>query len=735
MRVRFAQFSAAALFAAPLLMTVVSLEAPVNAQGSTGLIKESVNEAHLRTLPGNTRPETRTHTDLGRVEDDTSLEHMLLQLQRPGERASALAQYIDAAHDSSSPYYHKWLSAAEIGETYGPSGQDIATITAWLHSHGFTVNGVSASRMQIDFSGTARQVRETFHTEIHALESGGVTHIANMSDPQIPAALAPAVAGVVSLHSFRPRTMVRKRSDYTFTLQGQTYRTLVPADLATIYNLTPLFALGLTGKGQTIAVLEDTDLYASSDWTTFRNAFGLSQYSSGSLSTVHPAPASGKNNCAAPGVARGASAGDDGEAILDAEWASAAAPGASIEVAACASTQTTFGGFIALQNLLSRATPPAIVSVSYGECEAENGATANQAINSLYQQAVAQGISIFVAAGDEAAASCDAGASYATHGIGVSAYASTPYNVAVGGTDFSDVLDGTSGNYWSATNTSTYGSAKSYIPEIPWNDSCASSLLAGYYGYAVGYGSSGFCNSRLAAQGGYLGVIGGGGGPSGCAAGTPSSAGIVGGTCSGYAKPSWQAGPKGIASDGVRDIPDVSLFAADGVWGHFYAYCWSNVRSGGARCSGAPGSWSGAGGTSFASPVMAGIQALVNQSTGSPQGNPNYIYYRLASNPNYTCNSAGGDTGNCIFHNLSRGDIAVNCLGTADCFGSSTGRTRGGPGGGPGGPPGFSGAQGALSTSTTVYSPAYAAATGWNFAVGNGSVNAYNLVTLWSHGN
>ena len=137
----------------------------------------------------------------------------------------------------------------------------------------------------------------------------------------------------------------------------------MPGDLATIYNLTPLFAAGYTGTGQTIAVVEDTDLYSSTDWTTFRSTFGLSSYTSGSLTTVHPAPASGSNNCADPGVPSG---GDDGEAILDAEWASAAAPSAAIQVAACADTRTTFGGLIALQNMTNSATPPQIVSISYG---------------------------------------------------------------------------------------------------------------------------------------------------------------------------------------------------------------------------------------------------------------------------------------------------------------------------------------------------------------------------------
>ena len=721
-RVRLSSFLAAAVGMAAVSAPGFLAAAPAETPGGRPLIAERVNDRRLKTLEGNTRPEARTHTDRARVSDELALDHMILQLRRSAGQEAALASYIDALHDAASPHFHKWLSAAQIAQDYGPPEADVAAITSWLQSHGFAVHGVSASRMQIDFSGTSGQVREAFHTEIHALEAGGKRHIANMSDPLIPAALAPAVAGIVSLHDFRPRAMARKRPAYTFTSQGFQNQAVVPADLATIYNLNPLFAKGLTGKGQTIAVLEDSDLYNEADWTTFRSTFGLSQYTSGSLTTVHPAPVSGANNCIDPGVVVGALAGDDGEAALDAQWASAAAPDAAIVVASCADSQTTFGGYFAFQNLLDSAQPPGVVSVSYGDCEADNGAAANLAIAALYQQAAAQGVSVFAAAGDEGAASCDGGLTTATHGIAVSAFASTPNNVAVGGTDFSDTLDGTVLDYWSNANSSTYGSATRYVPEIPWNDSCASSLTASYWGYDTGYGPNGFCNSTAAQANGFVVVAGGSGGPSGCATGSPALIDVVGGSCQGYAKPSWQAGVAGIVNDGVRDLPDVAMFAADGIWGHFYVYCWSNIRAGGAACSGTPANWAGAGGTSFAAPIMAGIQALVNQKTGSLQGNPNYVYYALAAVPGYTCDSSGGDTGNCIFHTVSRGDIAMNCLGENGCFGASTSSSgRGKP----------AKVQGALSTSSTAYAPAYAATPGWNFAAGNGSVNAYNLVTFW----
>ena len=207
----------------------------------------------------------------------------------------------------------------------------------------------------------------------------------------------------------------------------------------------------------------------------------------------------------------------------------------------------------------------------------------------------------------------------------------------------------------------------------------------------------------------YTNTIGGSGGPSGCATGSPTTTGVVGGSCKGYAKPSWQTNSNG---DSVRDIPDVSLFAADGLWGHYYVMCFSDTRNGGARCTGAPSTWAGAGGTSFASPIMAGIQALVNQNHGK-QGNPAPEYYTLAT-----------EYGASIFNSVTEGDNMVNCSGTVNCFGATTSTSGRGH-------RSTSSADGALSTSGTSLAPAYNAGAGWNFATGLGSVNAFNLVNNW----
>jgi len=702
------------------------------------LVTSPVVATQTVTLAGNLRPEANAQNDRGAVADGLKLNHMLLQLKRPEDRQTALNERIQAMHEPSNPAFHHWLTAKEYGEEYGPNPADIAAVTKWLKENSLQVNRVSDSGMVIDFSGTAAQVNSAFKAQMHTLDVAGVKHLSNMQNPQIPAALANVVIGISSLNDFRPkpankgissaridgaskavvaRTVAANgvKSDYTADSATQL---VVPDDLHTIYNFELVYKNGITGKGQTVVVIEDTDVYSTGDWYTFRGVFGLAKYAKGTFTQVHP------GGCTDPGDV----IGNDGEAILDAEYASAAAPNAAIVLASCADSETTFGGLIALQTLIDQDLPPSIVSISYGECEAGLGQAGNASFNEAYEQAAAEGVSVFVSSGDEGAASCDAGGDFAMTGITTSGFATTPYNVAVGGTDFSDTYSGTVSQYWKKNNNATFGSAKSYIPEIPWNDSCASTLITNVEGYNVPYGANGFCNSPLAEEY-FETVVSGSGGPSNCAYGHP----VIfrphpenGGTCEGYAKPNYQAGAFGNPKDGVRDIPDVSLFAANGVWGHYYAFCYSQpaAGTGGTPCTGDPVNWSGAGGTSFAAPIVAGIQALVNQSTGTPQGNPNYVYYALAKQEyggtgNNSCNSslgAGADS-SCTFYDVTQGDNDVNCIWynyeSYNCYRPS-------------------GNFGALSVSGTEYEKAYNSKQGWDFATGIGTLNVNNLVTNWN---
>jgi subtilase family serine protease len=704
-----------AIFGAALAVFALAASMASAQTPARPLIDTAIDENDLVPLEGNTRPEATPFNDRGPVADSLPLEHLFLQLRRPAEREAALDQYIDGLTDPASPNYHRWLSASQVGTLYGPAPQDVATVTHWLAAHGFTVNLVYPNGMTIDFSGTAGQVREAFHTSIHNIEIDGESHIANMSDPQIPAALAPAVVGPVSLHDFHGKPAGHILPNFTVGscgLDGSTLSStcyfVTPQDLETIYDFRPVYSGGNRGKGQTIALIEDSDIYSRNDWTKFRQLFGLSGYA-GTLTQTHPAPNGGGSNCSDPGAN-----GDDFEATLDTEYASAAAPAASIEVASCADGHNgTWGLTIALQNVVNAATTPQIVNVSYIYCEASAGASNNAAYYDAFQQAASEGISAFVSAGDEGAATCDYGADYAHYGINANGLATTPYAVAVGGTDFGDVYHHEIGSYWNSGNGSSYGSARSYVPEIPWNNSCASQLIAQFVtGSAVTYGSSGFCNSSRGKDY-FLTTLAGSGGPSSC--GTMQD-----GNCEPYPKPSWQK-ILGNPADGARDTPDMALFAAGAPWGHAYIVCISDPKQDfGDPCTQFPGGWVYGYGTSFAAPVMAGIQALVNDAVGSRQGNPNPTLYKLANTEyggkgNSNCNATLGKaaSSSCVFYDITEGDMDVPCAkATPDCYTPS-------------------GTYGVLSTSDSAYQPAYRAGTGWDFATGIGSINVANLVKNW----
>jgi len=711
----------AALFSVPIL-----LGAPNAFGASSPVIVNPVDESHRTVLPGNTPPTVLPQFDRGPVADSLQLDGIQLQLRLSPAQEAAAEALADQLQQPGSPQFHQWLTPDQYADQFGVAPDDIAAISTWLQSHGFTVHAASPSRMTIEFSGNASQVREAFGTEIHTLNVNGELHIANVRDPSIPAALAPAIEGIVSLNDFRPHRMVVPKPQYTFPLGGAPFFGVVPADIAKIYNFNPLFARGITGQGQTIALVNDSDVYNANDWVTFRTTFGLNGYGGGSLTTVHP------GGCADPGVNVN---GDDGEAALDVEWASAAAPSADLLLATCASTTSTFGGLIAIQRLVNQNKVPPIISYSYGQCEVQNGAALNAAYKAVYLRAVLEGVSVFVAAGDWGAATCDLGTpGPAQSGVSVNGFASTAYNVAVGGTDFGDTVTGTNADYWSPANGATYGSALSYVPEIPWNDTCASTLLSSALGYATPYGANGFCASTIGSL--FLQPVAGGGGPSNCAIGasdlgfippSPSYMGPVptpsNGTCRGWEKPRWQQ-VLGNPNDGVRDLPDVSLFAGNGLWSHAYVFCNSDPATG-LPCVGAPSNWALAGGSSFATPIMAGMQALVNQVWHDRQGNPAPNYYALAREEygmrsNNACASfvAGGPASTCTFHDVTAGDNDVDCTGPYDCFNPAQALA------------------GVLSLSDGSYRPAFTAGVGWDFSTGIGTVNAANLVRnpIWSNG-
>jgi subtilase family serine protease len=769
-------------------------------------ITGQINESQLVTLKGNTHPLANSKNDRGRVSSDLPMTDLVLVLSRDAAQQAAFEKFVASQYDATSPNFHQWLQPEEIGAKFGPSQTDIATISNWLTGHGFSVDEVSKDRMTIRFSGTAGQVENAFHTEIHNLEVKGVQHIGNMSDPQIPAAMAPVVMGVKALHNFFPRPLHRMGSKVmrdsttgkwkrvasaagttrsvralfeTTDQYGDLIEDVGPYDFATIYNVLPLWnsTTPIDGTGQTIAIAGTSDINPA-DVAAFRADFGLPT----NLPANIPQQIKGANGldpgeCTTTAATATCTIDDLIENSLDVEWSGSIAKNAQIILVTSGSKSATDDTvYDSASYVVSNKTAP-ILNVSYGECEWFEGTAGNVSYYNLWQSAASEGIAVFVAAGDSDSASCDDGMDTslpyaAEYGLSVSGLASTPYNTAVGGTDlyWCPITDSSctspAAQYWNTSNSATtLANAKGYVPEVPWNDTCA-----GTFGFqetqeiASGIGVSGVNDAELgcnfAANLNYereayyyygadylsplVDIVGGSGGASGCVvSNTTTGVCATGSTTTGtgnssialynngWVKPSWQTGVPGIPSDGVRDIPDVSFFASDGFLGSAYLIC---VSEGGYSCTYSNKSEPFAqevGGTSVATPAMAGVMALINQKFGAAQGLPNMELYTLAAkqaaSPGYSACSAESVTtsSSCYFNDIDAGSFTPSYNNAVPCD---------------------YGAFGYLSPNCAVVhsgdgvgiidpsagTPGYNAGTGYDLATGLGSLNVANVVNNWT---
>lgn len=504
----FHQFSFQRLLIQAIVLAVCFAPAASRAQQGEpqpesvpSLIKQPVNDAQRVVLKGNVHPLARRENDIGLAPDSLPVARMLLVLKRSPEQEATLAGLLVRQQEKSSSDYHHWLTPQQFGQEFGPSDSDLQSVTDWLNSQGFEINRVSNGRAAIEFSGSAGLVRQVFRTEIHQYTVSGKDYWANSLDPQIPAALGPAVAGIASLNNFPRKPLNRpaglfSRSKKTgeisplytivcpqgYTCSAPAFYALGPTDFATIYNVLPLWNAGTDGTGQTIAIVSDSNINPQ-DVANFRSMFGLS-----------PRPV----NVIIDGPDPGIIPGPETEADADTEWAGAIAKNATIDLVVSEDTEATAGVDLSALYIVDNNLAP-VLSESYGFCESALGTAGNAFENAMWEQAAAEGITVLVASGDQESATCDNTGfeNAAKNGLAVSGMASTPFNVAVGGTDF-----GNPSSYFNSTSSSTtQNSAKSYVPEITWNDSCARS------GLTTG------CSTLSSG----LDLVAGGGGASNCA--------------------------------------------------------------------------------------------------------------------------------------------------------------------------------------------------------------------------
>jgi large repetitive protein len=640
-----------------------------------GLITQPVDNSARTTIRDSTHSRARSTAAAGAIDGGVAMRRMLLVLGAGPAKEQHARTLVDSQHTPGSATYHQWLTPAQYGQQFGPAAQDIQQVTNWLAGQGFTVDAVAKSGRWIEFSGTAGAVQAAFQTQLQQFQVGTRLHTANASDISVPAALAPVVRGVLSLHDFYSRASHRSTGQTAaaaltagspaFTTAGGSH-VMVPPDFARIYNLGPLYTANLTGQGQTIAIIAASNIDVS-DVANFRALFTLPP---NSPNIILNGPDPGRDG-----------AENQAEASLDVEWAGAVAPNATIDLVVSQGTLTTDPVALGAAYAVDQNLAP-ILNVSFDNCEQDLGPAGNEFWSSLWQQAAAQGISVIVSSGDTGAAGCDANPSATpAAGAAVNGIASTPFDTSVGGTEFNETVNGGSGaTFWQATNGAGKGSALGYIPERAWNESCTPS------------DPGSICQHKS-----LFFFFSGGGGVSTV-----------------YQTPSYQTLPiTGLSVLGSfslpssilhpRGQPDIS-FAA-GALHDPYVFCASNLAPDCQTNAGVTTFINFGGGTSFAAPAFAGLMALINQNVGASQGLANYVLYPLATAQNFSnCNSSSRTnpaiSTSCIFNDLT---VAGNGVPGNDITGIPT-----------------------------VGATGYPAVTGYDLSTGLGSVDAANLVNAWT---
>lgn len=623
----------------------LSAAAALCAQSPAVRINSEITSSAMTLLRGTQNPHANPEFDAGRMPANTRLSGVSIYFKRSATQQADLLALLAAQQDPTSPEYHQWLTPEQFAARFGMASQDIDAVQNWLEQQGFSIDYVNRSRNAIHFTGTVGQIESAFQTQMHYYVVNGEKHFAPSTALSVPAAMAPVVQDVTNLSNFRPRPMhITARPDFTSSVSGSVF--FAPGDIATTYDLAPLYSGGFNGTGQTIAIMGQSYVMVS-DMEAFEAAASL--------------PKKDPTLVLVPGTGNDAtvSKGDESESDLDLEWSGAMAPGANV-IFVYTGSNTNYGVYDSAAYAVDQKIGN-IISLSYSSCETELTAANYQQLDAVFQQATAQGQTVLAASGDQGTTACSGNTNMTTaqqQAQVVNYPASSAYVTGVGGTEITAANDSSSNStYWIAANGSDLlTSAKTYIPEVAWNDDSSQ------------YG--------LSASGG--------------------------GTSSLVSRPSWQSGVPGIPSGNMRLVPDIAFYSSPGLPGYLYCTSDSSQWQSGQQAScnkgfrdSATQDLNIAGGTSFATPIFAGMLAVLNQKLNyaTGQGNINPTLYKLAGNSSYYPTSS-----TTYFHDVTSGNNGCTNAGSQYC-----------------------------STSSGSFS----AGTGYDEVTGLGSMDVGNIAAIW----
>jgi len=555
----------------------VLLLASAGLVGTQDLAASSDNQI----LPDHVPAWANPANSLGVLPQDQLLNEMTIVLARDPDRQAALDNFLAEQQDPASPSYHQWLTPTEVGDRFGVPGDQIDALTEWLKSQNLVVDWVAPARNLIGFRGTAGDVGRAFQTDFEYYDVEGSRKFSVASAPVLPARFTPIVKAIRGLYTVEDRPYAYAKGAHSSS-PGVTYggyHYITPADFATVYDVPG----SLTGKGVTIGIVGRS----RTDFADFANFRKLTKTTFANPTEVIPTKFGGRD----PGPAytsppqNGASIDDQLEATLDVFRAASVAPAAKVLLVVTTASHGDIGAD-AEYLIETEPVPAQVMNISFGECESEAGRSGVDFWDSLFSQAQAEGISVFVASGDAGASGCDT--YFSTPPIHPAANSpnyicSSSHATCLGGTEFND--SGDPGKYWRSYNESNLESALSYIPEGGWNEPL-----------------DGNGDTQAASSGGGVSKV--------------------------IATPSWQKGTGVPSARAGRYTPDISFTASahDGYFG-----CMAALGYGCSVNSEGEFYFAYFYGTSAAAPDMAGVAALLDQKLGAKQGNINSALYSMAA--------------------------------------------------------------------------------------------------------
>ena len=529
---------------------------------------------------------------------------------QPRDQAG-LTRFISQVTDKRSPLFHHYLTPGSFAARFGPNPSTIAAVKSQLEASGLVVTNVARDGLILDFQAPADRVETAFRTGLDRYRlAGGSIARARTAPVQVPTTIAKYVTSVVGLDTtmrLRPSSVVRApksaRGSYASAIAPRAFTHptgsptpctdatttaeelggLTDDQIANAYGVFGLYGAGDTGSGQHIAVYE-LEPFSPTDLKTFDTCYFGATQATAMLGRVAVKNVDGVLP-AGPG---------SGESILDVEDVSAVAPGANIDV--YQAPNNTFGSVDEYAQIVNDDVDQ-IVTTSWGLCEQavqQGSPGVQEAENLMFQQAAAQGQTIFSASGDQGSNDCNAfeTSTPVDPVLSVDDPSSQPYVVATGGTTINDATQPANEQVWN--DGALWGSGGGGISES-WP------MPAWQAAPQVPGGAAATSNS-----------------------GAVSAAESFEGT--NFCLEDGNAGPDESA---CRQLPDVSADADEFTGG---ITVFSAVAAGG---------WNTFGGTSSAAPLWAAMLADVNASS-TCRNNPatqdgvgflNPLLYAVASNP------------------------------------------------------------------------------------------------------